>query len=202
MLTDRSRSIALVAALVLVVLLPAGATGQTEPPPCTIVGTSGIERIVGTPDADVICGLGGNDVLRGLAGNDVILGGAGNDRIQGHGGDDDLRGGPGVDVVAYAENQLRGPVQVSLADGIATGQGTDSLVGFENVWGTAFSDVLIGSIAPNRITGHGGNDTIRGRAGDDVLIGSEGDADLLAGDAGIDRCVDSDPGTVFLGCEP
>src|SRR5690349_16068027 len=39
---------------------------------CTIVGSSGDERLTGTPGDDVICGLGGDDRINGAGGNDVV----------------------------------------------------------------------------------------------------------------------------------
>lgn len=62
---------------------------------CTIVGTSGPDRLVGTPGRDVICGLAGNDTLIGRGGRDVLRGDGGRDRLVGGAGADDLRGGPG-----------------------------------------------------------------------------------------------------------
>jgi hypothetical protein len=64
---------------------------------CTLVGTTGADKLEGTRRADRICALGGNDVIRGLAGDDVLLGGAGNDRLLGGPGDDRLSGGGGRD---------------------------------------------------------------------------------------------------------
>lgn len=39
---------------------------------CTIVGTSGDDKLAGTPGKDVICGLGGNDKINGGGGNDIV----------------------------------------------------------------------------------------------------------------------------------
>jgi phosphodiesterase/alkaline phosphatase D-like protein len=89
---------------------------QGRPLRCTIVGTSGPDRLVGTPRRNVICGLGGADVLVGRGGDDILSGGPGSDvlrpglgrdRVFGDGGSDlvearDARsdavyGGPGAD---------------------------------------------------------------------------------------------------------
>lgn len=64
---------------------------------CTVLGTSGDDRLAGGRGDDVICGLGGDDVLRGGDGGDRIFGGRGADRLSGHRGDDRLVGGPGRD---------------------------------------------------------------------------------------------------------
>ena len=56
------------------------------PTGCTIVGTTGNDRLTGTAKADVLCGLAGNDTLKGLGGNDTLLGGDGADRLDGGAG--------------------------------------------------------------------------------------------------------------------
>jgi hypothetical protein len=55
---------------------------------CTVVGTSGDDRLTGTSRDDVICGLGGNDQIVDGAGNDIIDGGAGNGTITAGDGND------------------------------------------------------------------------------------------------------------------
>ncbi len=80
---------------------------------CTIVGTSGDDRLTGTGGDDVICGLDGDDRLAGGAGDDLLLGGAGADvlsggpgadRLLGEGGRDRIVGGPGRDVLSGEED--------------------------------------------------------------------------------------------------
>jgi len=80
---------------------------------CTIVGTSGDDRLTGTGRDDVICGLAGNDRLAGGPGDDVLLGGSGDDvlsggpgadRLLGEGGRDRLDGGPGRDSLSGDED--------------------------------------------------------------------------------------------------
>lgn len=66
---------------------------------CTIIGTSGNDRLVGTAQRDVICGLRGDDVLVGFGGADVLRGGRGNDSLFGSRGRDVLRGGRGHDLL-------------------------------------------------------------------------------------------------------
>jgi Ca2+-binding RTX toxin-like protein len=64
---------------------------------CTIVGTTGDDRLIGTTGDDIICGLGGDDVLKGRSGNDQLAGGSGDDRLWGGRGSDLLIGGSGRD---------------------------------------------------------------------------------------------------------
>ncbi|MFM7333325.1 MAG: calcium-binding protein, partial [Tabrizicola sp.] len=114
----------------------------------SIWGAGGGDTIRGGPAA----GTGaGNDLLDGGTGSDRIYGGDGNDTLIGGsgGGDDTLYGGAGIDTADYSRNltDLLTPagafapvfadnttsVNVNLATGIATGLGTDSLFGIENV---------------------------------------------------------------------
>lgn len=99
-------------------------------PLCTIVGTSGNNRLTGTPGNDVICadagidtvnGRGGDDLIYGGAGADTVNGGAGNDKIYGGGSRDKLYGGDGRDY-------LDGGVQRDSCDG---GRGRDKGVSCE-----------------------------------------------------------------------
>lgn len=111
-----------------------------EPPPpkgsCTIVGTSGNDRLEGTSGADVICGRGGNDVLIGRGGNDILKAGRGNDVLQGGAGHDQLKGAPGKDL-------LKG------------GSGRDVLTG------QAGADRLNGGGGRDRCSGGRGRDRLR-----------------------------------------
>lgn len=131
----------------------------------------------------------GDDVLRGIEEvfggrySDLILGNAADNWFTGGAGDDTLDGRGGIDTASFAE--APGPVIVDLANGIATGDGTDSLIGIENAAGSAFGDQLIGSHLANRLNGFDGNDTLRGQAGDDTLLGGAGN-DRLGGGGGQD----------------
>ena len=70
----------------------------------------------------------------------------------------------------------------------------------ENVWGSMYSDLIIGSDGPNLLGGNpgddivaglGGNDVVVGNAGDDLLDGGAGD-DVLAGGPGDDQLIDEE----------
>jgi Ca2+-binding RTX toxin-like protein len=54
------------------------------------------------------------------------------------------------------------------------GAGTDDLLSFENLTGSAFDDVLTGSSGANVLSGLAGNDTLNGEGGADTLIGGAG----------------------------
>ena len=145
-------------------------------------------------------GLGGNDVLISIEGvigsdfNDTITGGATDDSFQGRKGDDSMNGGAGTaDVVDFLADEDSNSdtlgVVVNLSTGAQSGTwsgvafnvaantaldgwgNTDTLSNFENVRGSIYNDVLIGSAAANNIQGSGGNDVMGGGDGADTLDG-------------------------------
>ena len=133
-----------------------------------------IENLIGSPFADTLVGDDGPNVIHGLDGDDVLDGAA------------------GVDTVSY-EVAVMG-VTANLANGMATGDGTDHLTGFENLTGSPFGDNLDGNGGANTLRGLGGTDALDGAAGDDrldsgpdgdVIFGSVGD-DVINGGAGSD----------------
>ena len=62
----------------------------------------------------------------------------------------------------------------------------DTLLGIEEVVGTALADRMAGDAAANTLRGEGGSDWLSGGLGNDALYGGEGD-DTLTGGAGGDR---------------
>jgi len=103
---------------------------------CTIVGTSGADRMRGTTANDVICGLGGNDSISGRRGRDVIdmaagddqaIGNKGGDMILGLAGKDLIRGRKGKDKIGGGadKDKLRGQGN---ADLLAAKDGSRDLV--------------------------------------------------------------------------
>ncbi len=126
-----------------------------------------------------------NDSLTGDAGANAIFGGAGNDVIAGGGGADSLDGGTGIDTADYSASGAA--VAVNLATGLGSGgdaQG-DTLLGFENLTGSAFNDILTGDAANNMLIGGLGDDALYGGAGTDSLSGGDGN-DTLSGGSGAD----------------
>jgi len=159
-------------------------TGQCVPPPeaCTIVGTSGSERLTGTMGPDVICGLGGHDKLFGLGGDDLLVGGAGDDELTGGGGADVLQGGHGGDLADYGDSAQ--PVAVTIgagADDGAAGEADDVQVDVELVRGGSADDRLTAGPHRTRLVGLAGADVLRGSFQDDTLDGREGEDDLEGG---------------------
>lgn len=135
--------------------------------------------------------------LRGSNFDDVLIGSTGNNVIEGLAGQDDIRGGEGVDTVEY--DNLSASVRVDLRIGDANKgiNGGDDLLSIENVVGSDFGDIVIGSTAENRIEGLGGNDRLVGLAGNDQMFGGSGNDvlfgnsgnDILQGGAGNDRLI-------------
>jgi Bacterial Ig-like domain/Regulator of chromosome condensation (RCC1) repeat/RTX calcium-binding nonapeptide repeat (4 copies) len=152
-------------------------------PSCTITGTANAETISGTSADDVICAGGGNDTIKGLGGNDTLKGEAGNDTLLGGVGNDTLDGGLGTDTASYSASLTA--VNASLATNSATGEGSDSFLGVEDLLGSSKADTLTGSDTDNKLTGGGGADTEQGGLGNDQVIGSGG-ADTLKGEDGDD----------------
>jgi Ca2+-binding RTX toxin-like protein len=130
--------------------------------------------------------IGGDDATGdgffGLGGNDTIAGNGGLDFIQGGLGDDDMDGGAGFDSVDFNLSDQVAPVDADLLQGVATGQGTDALVGFEAVVGTMGADTLTLSNADGEAAGLAGDDTLIGGSGDDFLSPGGGDDTTTGGD--------------------
>ncbi len=70
--------------------------------------------------------------------------------------------------------------------------------GIENLTGSQFDDILIGSDLVNKINGGAGNDQIRGLDGDDILLGGDGN-DILIGDGGNDYLEGGSGSNVYVG---
>ncbi|MEQ9617358.1 MAG: Ig-like domain-containing protein [Phycisphaerales bacterium] len=149
----------------------------------TIQGGSGDDNVQGGADNDILDGGSGNDTVDGGEGDDLVQGGAGNDTLIGGLGDDDIQGGTGTDTVDYTG--AANGVNVNLSTGTATGEGTDTISGVENIDGSAFDDVLTGDANANVIDGGAGHDVIDGGAGNDTLRGGAGN-DVITGGAGAD----------------
>jgi len=130
----------------------------------------------------------GNDEVAGAPGNDILSGGAGDDFLDGDFGDDAMDGGLGWDEVGFGNPFYdTTPVQANLQTGIATGWGTDSLSGVEELRGTKGNDVLIGDAGPNAFQGWKGDDVMQGGDGQDTVsfraLQHAVDVDLMAGTA-------------------
>jgi Ca2+-binding RTX toxin-like protein len=168
-------------------LTSGSATGQGADTLQTIenlIGSRFDDTLDGSPGANTLNGGAGNDLLWGQAGTDTLLGAAGDDILGGGLGDDRVNGGAGIDTAHFGRARA---VNVNLATGTATGEGTDLLSLLENVSGSPGADQLTGTNSVNMLQGAGGNDTIVGLGGNDRLYGAGGN-DSLAGGVGTDTC--------------
>jgi len=139
-----------------------------------INGTAKNELIYGYGGSDTIYGNAGTDKIYGGAGNDQIDGGAGNDFIEGGAGADAITGGAGIDTVSYAHSSQGVVVHLQAGIGINGDADGDTLSGIEQVYGSAFNDVIAGDTGNNTLWGGDGNDQLQGGNGADVLKGGAG----------------------------
>jgi Ca2+-binding RTX toxin-like protein len=145
----------------------------------TLYGGAGNDTLIGADGNDFMGGNSGNDYLLGGNGRDIMSGGDNDDRLEGGTGGDVLDGGAGKDTAVY-DNSLAG-VSVNLRFGATSllnsrfsDAAGDSLISIENIDGSRFSDVLVGSAGANDLFGNLGNDTLIGLDGGDTLDGGAG----------------------------
>ncbi len=143
----------------------------------------------------------GGDGIDTLFNIENLIGSAYDDTISGDSRSNVLDGSSGVDTVSY-DNAPSG-VRVSLAiSGIQStiGGGRDTLINFENITGSSFSDKLTGDSLDNKLSGGNGNDTLIGGDGNDTLVGGAG-ADQMSGSNGNDSFVFLNIGEIGVGVE-
>lgn len=156
-------------------------------------------------------GTNGNDILTGTRINDNITGLLGDDFIEGLAGNDTLDGGMGIDTVYYksAESGVRvnlsGQWAVSIGKNDEANIGRDTVINFEDIFGSEYDDLLIGNQRSNVINGGAGNDTLNGFSGKDTFIGGAGaDKFILSGRPGKSNfhvIQDFEPGVDQIGIQ-
>ena len=147
---------------------------------------SNIENLSGSNFADNLTGNTSNNVLSGNTGNDTLNGGAGNDTMRGGEGNDAIIGGDGIDVADHSSATSNTVLEISRSKAAKDGQGgADTLVGIENLKGSAFNDIMVGDHNANVLEGENGDDILYGNGGNDTLNGGDGD-DFLRGGLGND----------------
>jgi len=145
-----------------------------------VIAGSGDDNIIGSTAVNVITGGEGDDTISAGGGNDIVSGGDGDDTLIGGAGNDAISGGAGVNTASF-EDSVKAVV-VSLITGKATGDGTDTISGVDNLVGSAGNDTLTGDDGANTLSGGAGNDAISAGAGNDTLVGGLGNDALSAGD--------------------
>lgn len=150
-----------------------------------------IENLIGSSFNDLLVGNAQDNIIKGNAGNDVLVGGQGNDLLD---------GGDGIDGVDYVGNDKAVIIDLNYTVPQNTqGAGNDTLLNIENLGGSNYDDLLVGSLVdtgnePKYIYGNGGNDVIvagggttnvEGGTGDDTIVSLEGINKIYGGE-GID----------------
>lgn len=186
----------------------------------TLAGT-GLTSLIGVDDADAqardfLFGIGvtesvtlqgreGDDHLTGGSATDFLFGGNGDDILDGGiSGNDTLNGGDGVDTATFQSNQ-NGGQRIDL--GQTAGDRaeplvslTANLVDVENVIGSEFGDVFLGSdntTGQELLAGKGGDDALYGFGGVNRLEGGDGD-DVIAVDQATDVALGGDGADHFV----
>jgi Ca2+-binding RTX toxin-like protein len=167
--------------------------------PLTLDAENGIEsdddrvtalRLKGEPDGplfDVVTGGSGDDILIGTAGDDTLSGLDGDDTLSGGAGNDLLDGGSGSDTADYSTAASGVVVRLNLGMAPTDGDGgSDTLISIENVTGSDFNDLLVGTSGANILIGGLGRDYLLGLGGNDILIGGAGIPNQLQGGLGDD----------------
>jgi Ca2+-binding RTX toxin-like protein len=115
----------------------------------------------------------GMEAVRGTDHPDVLKGDSGPNLFIPIWGDDEVIGGSGTDMVDFdrLEDFILTGVTVDLVAGTATGAGSDTLDGIEDVIGSEGPDTIKGDDGPNRLAGSSAGDVLEGRDGDDLLAG-------------------------------
>jgi Ca2+-binding RTX toxin-like protein len=139
-----------------------------------VVGSSFDDNLTGDAQGNQLVGSGGDDILSGLAGDDNLIGGTGDDSLTGGSGADVLDGGIGLDIASYTTSASAVTVGLDGSVGSGGDAAGDTLTNIETLTGSAFDDILRGSITAESLRGGGGNDILIGSTGADNLDGGSG----------------------------
>lgn len=155
----------------------------------TITNTGLIDGFIGLGFVDDFYdGRGGvvTDEIFFWEGNDTAFGGAASETFSLGIGVNIADGGGGIDTLVYYD---AANVDLRITTKQKTGSASwDTILNFENLSGSDFSDVFIGNAETNVIVGNAGNDTLDGYDGNDIVSGGEGN-DLLVGGSGTDTAI-------------
>ncbi len=177
-----------------------------------VLGDDEDNILYGDEQGNIIRGFGGDDEMFGLDGDDQMFGGDGDDHMEGGDGFDWLEGGEGDDTYDggalsdWASFLTNADMHIDLQNGVATGEGNDTLISIENAdtgMGTGNDtmfgsdvrnilnsgvgdDILFGFLGDDALQAGGGNDFLSGGEGDDYVNGAYG-SDILLGDEGDDE---------------
>ena len=156
--------------------------------------------LISKAKSNELLGKEGDDILLGKEDNDTLVGGAGNDFLRGGTGIDFLDGGAGHDTVDFWDEVSGVTADLNSETAIYIGldgeEVTETMRGFERIYGNRFNDELIGNAKDNDLFGKEGDDILFGGAGNNFLRGGKG-ADkfiISLSNDGIDKIDDFDSG--------
>jgi Ca2+-binding RTX toxin-like protein len=160
--------------------------------PQSVGGNEGLDTFVNVEN--VVASMYWGGTLKGDSGANWLTGGINPSTLMGRGGDDVLDGHNGwQDTASYAEASTGVTVDLAIGGPQNTGEGNDTLIGIENLTGSAFGDVLKGTTGANVIIGGAGDDMLFGRGGFDRLDGGDGIDTVSYADAATGVQVDLNP---------
>lgn len=177
----------------IVVVWTGAAAGTVNSDTTNEVGSdsfTGVEAVWGTQFADQFIALDGPLYATGMAGADTFAGGNFTQPADTVDYSFEIVGGfqSGV-IVNLSSSAVTFGATVAANSALDASGSTDSLNDIDNIVGTAFADIIIGSSLDNRLEGLGGGDFLRGGEGDDTLIMADQNAgafNFLTGDEGAD----------------
>jgi Ca2+-binding RTX toxin-like protein len=142
--------------------------------PQSVGGSEGLDTFINVEN--VVASMYWGGTLKGDSGANRFTGGINATTFMGRGGDDVLDGSNGSrgDTASYAEATNGVAVDLAISGPQNTGEGSDMLIGIENLTGSAFADTLKGSSDSNVLIGGAGDDTLVGRGGSDRVEGGDG----------------------------
>jgi hypothetical protein len=131
---------------------------------------AGDDAVSGSADADRVYGDSGGDILFGDAGADTVEGGTGYDAVFGGPGPDHAAGGgQALDIIGYLDAPTG--VRVNIETGRSSGGGgRDRFHGFNTIFGSWWTDTLLGSAHPDLFVPFAGNDHVAGGNGPDMIF--------------------------------
>jgi Ca2+-binding RTX toxin-like protein len=144
-------------------------------PNSTVNGTSGNDLMEGTGGNNRLDGKEGDDTLLGLGGTDTLIGGAGNDSLDG-GEIKDFALNSDANHALYFDSTAGINANLETGTVLDGWGGTDTVTNVNNLWGSAYGDLMVGTSGLERsetFFGGKGNDTIDGGALGEKARGTE-----------------------------